>query len=140
MISVNYLAVIATAILSLFLGFIWYSILFNKQFFKYYEVKMDPNKKPSAAVMFKSFSIFLLFAFFTSLVFAMGLELWRKNQLEPHWCHSLKYAFMVWLGFFLPFHIGKVTWEMKKWGIVVLNGSYELIRVMLMALILWYWV
>ncbi|MFI5390756.1 MAG: DUF1761 domain-containing protein [Bacteriovoracales bacterium] len=136
--QVNIFAVITATLFSFFLGFIWYSILFNKQFFKYMEVK-STGEKPSKEMMIKSFSTFLFFALFTSFVFGLGLDLWRKSQTEPHWCQSLTYSFIIWLGFFLPFHTGKVSWEMKKWGVVVLNGSYELVRALGMGLIFWFW-
>ena len=44
------------------------------------------------------------------------------------------------LGFFLPNQVGRVAWEQKTWGLVAINGGFDLVRLMLYAFILAYWI
>ena len=48
-------------------------------------------------------------------------------------------ALFTWVGFFLPLQIGRVAWEQKGWGLVAINGSFDLVRLVLFAFILVYW-
>jgi hypothetical protein len=60
------------------------------------------------------------------------------TDLAP-WIYGLNAAFWNWLGFFLPVQMGRVAWEMKRWGLVVINSSFDLVRLLLFGLILAYW-
>jgi hypothetical protein len=138
--SVNFLAVIASSILSLILGFLWYGNLFRDQWLKYSEVKFAEGERPTPAAMVKSITIFFVSALFTSYVFGLGLEIWRHFLTEPKWLDSLYFAVIVWIGFFIPFQTGRVSWEKKSWNLVFINGSFDLIRLLLTGLIFWFWV
>ena len=43
------------------------------------------------------------------------------------------------VGFFLPLQIGRVAWEQRRWGLVAINGAFDLVRLRLFATILSYW-
>jgi hypothetical protein len=64
------------------------------------------------------------------------------NQKEPDlapWIYAVNAAFFNWLGFFLPLQMNRVAWEMKKWGLVLINASFDLVRLLLFGFILSYW-
>jgi len=57
----------------------------------------------------------------------------------PGWAYALNGAIWTWLGFFLPLQMGRVAWEQKGWGLVAINASFDLTRLLVFAFILSYW-
>ena len=55
------------------------------------------------------------------------------------WGHALNGAIWTWVGFFLPLQIGRVAWEQRKWGLVILNSSVALVRLIMFGMIMAYW-
>ncbi|MEC8992355.1 MAG: hypothetical protein VX656_14015 [Candidatus Latescibacterota bacterium] len=53
--------------------------------------------------------------------------------------YALNSALWTWLGFFLPLQIERVAWEQRKWGLVVINSSFDLVRRLIFSFILSYW-
>ena len=53
--------------------------------------------------------------------------------------YALNSALWTWLGFFLPLQIERVAWERRKWGLVVINSSFDLVRLLIFSFILSYW-
>lgn len=139
MLKINLLAVIVNTILSLGLGFIWFAVLFKKP----WAAEMNySGAKPTPKVMLKSFSIFLIGSFFTSLIFAYIMkiaEFMAAFKILPQGLEALSVAFFIWLGFYLPQSLGRVSWEFKSFRLVLINGSYDLVRMILMAMIFWNW-
>ena len=41
--------------------------------------------------------------------------------------------------FFLPLQVGRIAWEQRRWGLVAINGAFDLVRLRLFATILSYW-
>ena len=52
--------------------------------------------------------------------------------------YALNSALWTWLGFFLPLQIERVAWQ-RKWGLVVINSSFDLVRLLIFSFILSYW-
>lgn len=138
--KLNYLAVIVTAILSLGLGYLWFTVFFGKPWAKI--MNYDRSVQPTKQGMMRSFAIFLVGAVFTSLVFAGLIEAARMIAYFgylPKGTEPLLMVLAVWLGFYLPQSLGRVSWEGKCWGFVVINAGYDLVRLLMMAGIFWFW-
>lgn len=140
-IEINYLAVAACVVVSLPVGFLWFGPLFGPAWAKH--MGFD-EMQPDAAELAKSMLIYGLGSLLIAYVLAHMVEVWRPSTWntgadEPAWTYALNAGFWTWLGFFLPLQMGRVAWEQKKWGLVVINSSFDLTRLMLFGFILAYW-
>ena len=53
--------------------------------------------------------------------------------------YGLNAAVWTWIGFFVPLQIGRVAWEKRGWGLVAINSSFDLVRLLIFGMILAYW-
>ena len=141
-IPINYFAVLACVVVSMVLGYVWFGPLFGKLWAKH--MGMEDMEKPSSGEMNKSLVLFAFSSFLIAFVFAHTLGAWRATAwgLETDMASSLialNSAFFTWVGFFFPIQIGRVAWEQKKWGLVAVNSSFDLVRLLAFAFILAYW-
>lgn len=135
--GLNHFAIILSAIISLGLGFFWMTFLFAKPYGKYmYGVehlgKENQNVAPKQQAY--SFAVYILFSIITSYVFAIGLRFFNNEIFE-----AIQYTILVWVGFFVPFAVNKVVWQEKRWIVAFIDSSYEIVRLILTMLILFYW-
>ena len=77
-------------------------------------------------------------------VLAHRLDAWRPSVWgagpdEAWWLYAANGALWTWIGLFLPLQIGRVAWEQQRWGLVAINGGFDLVRQLLFAGILSYW-
>lgn len=138
--KLNYLAIIVTAVLSLGLGFVWFNLLFEKTWNKI--MNYDPEIKPEPKAMAKSFAIFIIGALFTSGIYAVLVEATRLIAMFgylPKGSEPLILVLAIWLGFYLPNSLGRVSWENKGWNFVVINSGFDLVRLCIMTLVFWVW-
>lgn len=49
---------------------------------------------------------------------------------------AIELAFWVWIGFQMPIVMGAALWEMKSWKLVALNGAYQFLALVIMAVAL----
>ena len=141
-ISVNYLAVAVCVLVAMPVGFLWFGPLFGKAWAKH--MGMEDMEQPDGAAMTKSMVIYafgsLLIAFvLTHSIAAFRPSSWNVGPDEAAWIYGLNGAFWTWLGFFLPLQMGRVAWEQKGWGLVAINSSFDLTRLLLFGMILAYW-
>jgi hypothetical protein len=142
-IPINYLAVLACTVISMVLGFIWFGPLFGKLWARH--MGMEDMAKPSSGEMNKSLLIFALASFLIAFVYAHAVGVWRASAWglspdAPPNMLALNSAFFTWLGFFFPMQMGRVAWEQKKWGLVAVNTSFDLVRLLAFGFVLAYWV
>ena len=141
LITINYIAVALCVVLAMPLGFLWFGPLFGKQWAKC--MGMASLKQPDTN-MTKSLVIYAIGSFLITLVLAHSIEVWHPSTWhagvdEAPWVYGVNAAFWTWLGFFLPIQLGRVAWEQKGWGLVAINASFDLTRLMIFGLILAYW-
>jgi hypothetical protein len=144
MLTVSFLPVLVCGLLSLGLGFVWFTFLFGKA----YRLHMFDGKECSSegqgAAMAKSFALDVVTAVVTAFVFAFSLRVWTAAAPAlgcdaASFRDAFVFSLLLWVGFFLPFAVGKVIWLRKSWAVAAIEGGYELVRVVLMLLVLWYW-
>ena len=110
-VTVNFWAVLVSAVASMVIGSIWYGPLFGKKFMN--AMGMDtwsPEKKES---MKKGMALTYIWQFIASLVmfyvfaWLMG-ALGAKSPMD-----AIQAAFWVWLGFIVPVKLGDALWGGK---------------------------
>lgn len=142
MVPINLFAVIASAVVMMIIGFLWYGPLFGKPWSKMMgwgemtpEKMKEMQKKamPGYAISFVG-SLLMAFVFAHALVFAdTYLNMSGVNA-------GLQGAFWNWLGFIVPVTVGVVLWEEKPWTLWFINAGYYLVSLAAMGIILSLWV
>lgn len=133
--STNWVTVLAAAVASMILGFLWYSpILFGKEWMELSGIKksdMAKAKKKMAA----TYTVAFLVAIITSFVLKQFIDLFYIVNLFD----AVQLAFWIWFGFVATTLIGGILYEGKSWKLFVINSGYQLASIMLMAVVLSYW-
>jgi hypothetical protein len=117
----NWLGIIAAAVASMVVGYIWYGPLFGKAWMKLMGIKDMADKSE----MPKIYGIM----FVASLVTAYVLLLFGA---------SIDTAFWVWLGFQAPLLLNSVLFEKKPWNLYFINAGYQLAALVTMSFVLSY--
>ena len=141
-IAVNYPAILACAIAAMPVGFLWFGPVFGKAWARH--MGFGDMQPPDSGKMAKSMAMFFIGNLLMAFVLAHSIEVWQASSWGAGedgapWFYGLNAAFWTWLGFFLPVQMGRVAWEMKRWGLVLINSSFDLTRLLLFGFILAYW-
>ena len=134
--NVNYLAVLAAAIASMVLGFLWFGPLFGKQWtglMGFDKKKMEEAKKKGMPP--QTWIIMIVSSVVTAFVLAHFVKYVNAATVMD----ALQLGFWTWLGFFAAVMIGMVLWEGKPWKLYFLVVAYHLVNLLVMASILALW-
>ena len=133
---VNIWAVLASAIASMVIGFVWYSpILFGKQWMKL--SKIDPKKIADVNKhMAKTYSISFLAMLVMAYILAQTLSL---TLITTAFDGALMGA-VIWLGFVAASMINIVLFESKPWSLYFINSGYYLACLIVSGVILTIWI
>lgn len=129
--TINYIAVIASAVVAFVVGFVWYGPLFGKQWMKLSGMTsesmkgMKMNPKQSMAL-----------AFLGTLVLAVVLDYFLMAMGVTDVLGAVKLAFWVWLGFFVTTLSGSVLWEGKSPKLYLFSIVYHLVSLAIIAAVL----
>lgn len=136
--NLNLLAVLAAAISTMLVGFVWYSpVLFAKPWMR--EMGYDPTDKAKVQEMQKSAGPAYMGSMLASLVTAFTLALFF------HWLHveslrfSLMAAFHIWLGFVATVQLTGVLFMKQSMKLFAINTGYQLVCYLVMGTILALW-
>ena len=135
--SVNYLAIFIAGIVSLAIGFVWYSpALFGEPWMKamgYSKEHIQKVKRHMIPMYFVSFILTLVMAVLLSYVMSLSLSVLGYTPLTT----GLMMAFFVWLGFVIPVQASDVLFgTTKNWELFYINAGYQLVSLMAMGTIL----
>ncbi|RJQ13442.1 DUF1761 domain-containing protein [Candidatus Parcubacteria bacterium] len=138
MVPINFWAVLGAAIASMVVGMLWYGPLFGKQWMAMMGItkeSMQTMKMTPKSAMTGGFvaSLVMSYVLAHSLVFA---EAYLGTSGVSA---GLSTGFWNWLGFVAPVTLGVVLWEGKPWKLWFLNGSYYLVSLLVMGVILAVW-
>lgn len=127
---------------SFIFGFIWYGPLFGKKWAAY--MNFDFSKPPSRSVMLKSMLLNIIGTYLTAYVLSHSQQVWRPSVWGvgvdgSNAMYGFMSGFFTWLGFFIPMLLNTVAWEMRPWGLFVLNAIYHFINLQIIAAILAHW-
>ena len=139
-ILVNHLAVVVCVAVAMPLGYLWYGPIFGKAWAS--QMGMDHEEQPEG--MAKSLILYAVGAFLIAFVLAHSIEAWQPTtwgagEDSAPWVYGLNTAVWTWIGFFVPLQIGRVAWEKRGWGLVAINSSFDLVRLLIFGMILSYW-
>ena len=140
--SINYWAVLVAAIAQMVLGFLWYGPLFGKAWAR--AMGLPEGMKPSTAEIVKGSLLNLLGAFLTAYVLAYQIAVWRPSTWHagadgPASAYGSAAAFFIWIGFIVPMLLNGVSFERKGWKFFGINGLFQFLSLLAMAMILASW-
>ncbi len=128
----NYLVVIVAALVSWFLGYLWYSpLLFGKKWMVL--VGMDLNVKPEGGKRA------MLFSFISAIVMAFVLSMVTISVKTA--AEGIQAGFWIWLGFVATTTVNDFLYSVKPkpWTLYYINNGYYLASLVLMGIILSVW-
>jgi hypothetical protein len=140
MIPVNYWAVVASAVVMMILGALWYGPIFGKEWMRLMGMKgpdkMDDKTKKA---MMRSYGLMALGAFVMSFVLAHAV-IYAESYLGTFgvW-GGLQVGFWNWLGFVTPVTLGTVLWEGKPWKLWLINVGYYFVGLLVIGVLLSIW-
>ena len=76
-ISINWLAVLASVVAAMVVGYLWYGPLFGKAWAT--EMKLPPDFKPTSKQMSRAMVLQILGAFLMTYVLAHDVQVWRPS-------------------------------------------------------------
>ncbi|MBS3080042.1 DUF1761 domain-containing protein [Candidatus Pacearchaeota archaeon] len=134
-VSINYLAVLVAAIISMILGALWYSpLLFGNAWMKSAGLTKEFMEKHKKGMSWR-----YLFAFLGSLLMAYVLAHFVDYTGSTTFLLGMTNGFWIWLGFFVPVLLGSILWEGKKLVFYFINITYHFISLLIMGGILAVW-
>lgn len=128
--TVNFTGVVAAAVVAFVFGWLWFGPLFGKLWMKLSDSKGMADKSKMTQNMVLAFVTGLL----TSYVFAVLLGATGATTLSS----ALTVGLWAWLGFAVPFSVGKVLWGGKDWNLFYLDAAHDLIGFLLIVSVLNY--
>ncbi len=134
-IAVNYLAVVAAAVIAYAIGAVWHSpVGFGKYWMRLMGLNSDSMRKmplTAAQAMSIGFAVTLL----VSYVFAMFMSLTYAFTVST----AMQLGFWLWLGFLAPTLANGWLWEGKSLKLFAFNAAYALVNIEVMAIVLGLW-
>ena len=133
--SVNYLAVLVSAIAGFLVGWIWWGPIFGKKWMalnKMTQKDIDKSKE-------KGMTGFMIIMFISQLIMAFALAVLIVSTNAASLAAALMLAFWIWLGFVATIGVGIVLWNGKPWGLFWINNIGWLVTIAVMAIILVFW-
>lgn len=144
MVPINYLSVVIAAIVMFGLGWLWYAVLFNRQWTQAMGWTPEKMKEMMAApgaksMMMRSYGIQALGALLMAYVLAHALVFSATYLNVSGISAGLQAGFWNWIGFIAPVTIGSVLWDGKPWKLWFINAGYYLVGLLIMGVILALW-
>lgn len=129
--SLPLLASVIFAVLAMIVGMVWYAPgVFGTAWMN--AIGLNPQnmgEKPGPGVMITAFLTSMVkFLAFAALVAYGGAEMLGDY---------IKIALLVWLGFLMTYDIGGVLWSGHKKSVLLVNGGYNLVVMLVAALVLY---
>jgi hypothetical protein len=129
-VEVNFLTVLIAAVISMIIGFLWYSpFLFAKPWMKlmgYTSESMKSAQKGMAKMYLISFIVTILTAYVLYHVIVMSMNFFHYDSLST----GITSAIWMWLGFIMPVQITSVIFGKESWKLFFINTGYQLAAVL----------
>lgn len=135
-IQVNFIAVLAAGIVSMVLGFLWYSpMLLGKPWMKekgYTPEKLKKDQKEMGKWYGVSFVVSLITAYVLAHVMVMA-----ENFFHYSWVSTgISSAFWMWLGFIMPVQLTATIFGNKNLKLLGIDTGYQLVSILGMGVVL----
>ena len=134
--NINYIAVLVAAVVNMIIGALWYSpVLFGNLWVRLSGIDKKSIDKSKQKGMGKLYAATFISTFVMAFVLAHFIDYTESTTVSD----GMQAGFWIWIGFFAPVMLGMVLWEGKPWKLYLLNVSYYLINLFVMATILALW-
>ena len=140
MVPVNYLAVIASAILMMIIGYVWYGPLFGKLWAALSGLPEGAMSNSKSREVRISYVIMAIASLLMSFILAHAIIFAETYMQLTGFIAGMLVGVMNWLGFVVPVSIGTVLWERKPWKLWSINAGYYLVALVVSGAILGLWV
>lgn len=135
-VNINLVAVLVASIVSMALGFLWYSpMMFAKPWMKlmgYSAESMKKAQKEMGKMYGISFVLSLLTAYVMAHVMALSKSFYHYSGVTT----GMTTAFWMWLGFVMPVQATSEIFGSKKWNLLGINTGYQLVSLLGMGVVL----
>ncbi len=136
--EVNYFAILLCGVLSMVIGFVWYGPLFGKLWLKVIgatEADLERRKEMQKKAM-PLYAVQFALALFQAFTLAYFIRAWSDlSALAP--------ALFIFAGFIVPVIAGACMWNNDSakiaWTRFLLQGGYQLVLMVVFAVILGSW-
>ncbi len=136
--GINLWAVLAAAVATMVLGFLWYSpLLFAKPWMRLMGV--DPDDKAKLAEMQKSAGPSYGLSFVASILSAAVLAKIITIATRRSPLYGMEVAFAVWLGFVTTVQLTNALFSQQRPKLYAINTGYQLVCYLAMGAILGAW-
>jgi hypothetical protein len=132
--DVNYLAVIAAAMLAFGFGALWYGVLMAKPWMAAQGFTREQLEADTQSMGRTSGLTFLVYLFL-ALVMAMLVSLTNPADVNQ----GLWLGLMVWFGFMVPVNLTSVLYARKGMSLFVIDAVYQLIVALMVAAVVTAW-
>ena len=129
--DINILAVLVAAVANMIVGALWYSpVLFGNYWMQLSKIK-DVDAKEGQ----KAMGLMVIPAVIMAFVLAILLNTFNVTEVDQ----ALEMGFLLWLGFVATTNVTNVLFERKPYQSYILHVAYELVSILVMAIILTSW-
>lgn len=135
MYNVNYLAILASGIVMMVLGYLWYGPFFGKPWMKMVGMTEKEMKGMNPSDMARSYGLMFVSALILSFVYAHVLIAFQSNSIIM----ALQGAVWTWLGFIATTMFSGVLWMKKPIKLFAIDSGYYLVGLVLIGVLLTLW-
>lgn len=132
-VEVNYLSVLIASVVSMAVGFVWYTVLFGKPWIKlmgYTKASMEKEKENMGKTYTISFILTLVTAYMLFHVMVFSESYFHYPKVMT----GLTSGFSMWLGFVMTTQATDVLFGGKNWKLFSINTGYQLASLLAMGL------
>lgn len=134
--SLNWVAVLVTAIITMVIGGLWYSpVLFGKIW-----MKLSGRTQKDMKNMKMSPTVAYIAGFLTALITSIVLAVLVNFASARTFVDGALVGVLVWIGFVATTQFGVVLWDNKPVKLFVLNTVYSIVTLVIAGGILAVWV
>jgi len=131
--SISILGSIIAAIVSMMIGFAWYSdALFGKR----WRSGLGWSDEYMSNMKERGMTGVIIGGFLSEFVMAVILSFMIQLVGVFSAPQAMTLAFWIWLGFIATIQMGSVFWERRSFGFYLINSLYRLVTLLVMAIIL----
>lgn len=134
MYNINYLAVLASGVIMMILGYVWYGPLFGKPWMKLIGITKS-SMEGKGSEMAKNYGMMFVSALVLSYVLAHVLYAFQSDSIGM----ALQGAFWIWLGFIATTMLSGVIWTKKPLKLYAIEAGYYLVGLGLIGIVLTLW-
>jgi hypothetical protein len=133
--EINYLAILASGIIMMVLGYLWYGPLFGKPWMKLAGITKSDMEKSKKNGAVKEYILMAISALVLAYVFDHILIAFGSNTLVM----ALQGAIWTWLGFIATTMLGGVLWLKRSLNLYFIDAGYYLVGMILIGIVLTFW-